>query len=111
MKNLIHKSVENEYEWTTNRKLYNQHRKRRLEHDKIKCARCPYNRVENWKGKHYGGTVLEGDESDITYPSWKLSTKNRKQWERKTYKIFKTESRMRGFVHVDIRWKSKKYVR
>jgi len=77
MKNLINVSENLEYSWTNNRCVYNIHRKLNLEHTgKIYCVYCQYNRNENRKSNHYGGW----DSEKIKYPSWKLSTSNKKQW-------------------------------
>lgn len=73
-----------DYRWTTNRSVYNKLRKYYLE-DKyaIHCAYCGYHKCENYTGKHYGGF----DVDNLKYPNWKLVTKNRKQWMKKTIKI------------------------
>lgn len=65
---------------TTNRTVYTRTRKHYLENKReIYCSLCPYHRIENMgRKKCYGGF-----DDDIRYPSWKLSTKNRKQWMKK----------------------------
>lgn len=63
----------NEYKFTTNRSVYNRARKAILDSNgEIYCSRCPYHRCENDDRKHYS--------PDGRKPSWKLATKNRKQW-------------------------------
>jgi hypothetical protein len=95
MKNLKHVSENNELAWTTNRKVYNQLYKRYLEHapDGISCSYCPYHRGENDRRDFYGTSYSTTEDSNIEKqmkrPSWKLATKNRKQWmdKPKSYKI------------------------
>lgn len=65
-----------EYEWTTNSGVYNKARKQQLANKHGICPYCRYNRGDNCGDKWYGGTETTG----IRYPSWKLATKNRKQW-------------------------------
>jgi hypothetical protein len=73
-----------EYKTTTNRSVYNKLRKRYLEGRYINCSYCKYHKGENITHNFYGGFV----GGKIKYPSWKLVTKNRKQWMDK--KINKT---------------------
>lgn len=72
-----------EMERTANSTVYRRYRKEYLEmKGKIYCSRCKYHRGEN-KKIHYGGFIEEGQElkdADINYPSWKLASKNPKQW-------------------------------
>ena len=87
----------NEYSTTINRNVYNRLRKEYLEHSgEIRCSYCKYHKNENKKGKWYGGfTDYSKPESEficinpekITYPSWKLVSKNKKQWMDKKLKI------------------------
>ena len=73
-----------EYNWTTNRSVYNKRRKLYLEGMyEIYCAHCGYHKCENYDGNHYGGF----DKDNLKYPSWKLVTKNRKQWMKKDIQI------------------------
>ena len=73
-----------EYDWTNNRSVYNRYHKFYLEVDaKIHCSFCPYHKGENYTGNPYGGF----GEKRLKYPSWKLATKNRKQWMKKGLKI------------------------
>ncbi len=72
------------YEFTTNRTHYNKLRKKRLaDSGEIHCNYCGYNRGENskidWYTIHPDGTGK--------HPSWKLVTKNRKQWMPKPWHI------------------------
>lgn len=74
---------ENTYDWTTNRAYYNKLRKAHLANcGDIHCSYCGYNRGENSKIKYYS---IDADGIPGRYPSWKLVTKNRKQWMEKPY--------------------------
>ena len=96
-------------EKTTNRKVFNYAYKEHLERTgKIRCSYCRYNKGENstqdWYGGHWNDKT--GDY-DIKYPSWKLVSKNRKQWMKKQSKIeYKTYVRYDGYVitRADIKW-------
>jgi hypothetical protein len=64
---------------TSNRCEFNRAYKSYLERKgKIHCSYCGYNRGENDSRKWYGTTLRLNDT--IRYPSWKLVSKNRKQW-------------------------------
>ena len=79
-----------EYWETTNRSLYSKLRKKKLAKSRngIRCSYCQYHRNENYEGKWYGGKEIDG-KKNVRFPSWKLATKNRKQWMSKprTYRI------------------------
>lgn len=95
------KNRKNDYDWTTNRNYYNKLRKHYLESvGEIRCSYCKYNKGENSTQNWYGG--FEGEL--IKYPSWKLVSKNRKQWmEKEGYKI--TESLgWRGQIVYEVIW-------
>ena len=65
--------TKDEYDWTTNRSVYNRTRKRILDNNReIHCDRCVYHRGDNDIRKNYS--------PDGRKPSWKLATKNRRQW-------------------------------
>ena len=68
---------------TTNRGEFNRAYKFYLEHKSggINCSRCPYHRGEN-RTKYYGGFI----HKSVTYPNWKMVSKNRKQWMKKPLK-------------------------
>lgn len=84
---------------TASRSEFNRAYKRNLEHEgKIRCDRCPYHRKENQDGKSYGG--FEGE--NITYPNWKLATKNGKQWMKKNLMCVKTMSKYTKKTYVEI---------
>jgi len=69
---------------TMSRKVYNIARKFWLEHDgQIYCSYCKYHRGENCTKKYYGGDTHFG----VRYPSWKLASKNKKQWMKKDISI------------------------
>lgn len=91
---------------TTNRSEFNRVYKRYLEHKKngIHCSRCPYHRVENIDHKWYGG-FIDDEKEKIRHPSWKLTTKNRKQWMKKCIKVSEeklTSNSKRTYI--DITW-------
>lgn len=70
---------------TDNRRVYSVYRKQLLESQRlIDCSRCPYHKVENYEGRYYGGRV--DGKHQITYPNWKLVSKNSKQWMDKPMK-------------------------
>jgi len=91
---------------TTNRGEFNRAYKRYLEHRKngIHCSYCKYHRNENQDHKWYGGFVDDEDEN-IRYPSWKLVSKNRKQWMKKDIRISEVKStRISKRKYIDITW-------
>jgi hypothetical protein len=91
-----------EYDWTNSRKAFNRLRKQKLEADGgIRCSHCAYNRGENSTQKWYGKySNYKGNFANARYPSWKLSTKNKKQWMPKgiDYKIIQKDSRFVDFT-------------
>jgi len=83
---------------TTNRGEFNCAYKRYLEHKgKIHCSYCKYHKGENKTTKWYGGF-----DEDITYPNWKLVSKNKKQWMKKPTKIKKEISRWNKKEYTEI---------
>lgn len=105
MKNLTTVPESNEWEWTTNLTVYNKLHKKR----NAKCAFCAWNcgcneKNSKWYGGHerYRGRVYANSDVSkretvipIRYPSWKLATKNKKQWMAKPKKYQIVESVMR----------------
>jgi hypothetical protein len=88
---------------TTNRGEFNRAYKAYLEHSgQIYCSYCKYHRGENSNKKYYGGYRRMNGHMKITYPSWKLVSKNRKQWMVKPMKI-EEDSRW-GKDYIDITW-------
>jgi hypothetical protein len=98
-----------EYNWTTNRPVYNKARKLHLDHQgKIRCSYCGYNRGENDTRRFYhlpkeDGYLHEIKAGNWNYdttrkPNWKLVSKNRKQWMKKRF-ILKT-----GPFAIEITW-------
>lgn len=74
---------------TDSRSEFNRAYKRYLEHSgKIRCDRCTYHHGENSTDKPYGTKRFSRDD-DMRYPSWKLVSKNKKQWMKKPIKIIK----------------------
>lgn len=72
-----------ELKTTTNSQVYKRARKQHLENTgKINCSYCSYHQGENDKSKWYGGWLTSGFRKSrgLTYPSWKLASKNPKQW-------------------------------
>jgi hypothetical protein len=80
---------------STNRGEFNRAYKHYLEKKgKIHCSYCPYHRHENSCGKkYYGGFVRTNGHIKMTYPNWKLVSKNPKQWMEKPIKVI-TEHRI-----------------
>jgi hypothetical protein len=85
----------NEYNSTINRYVYNRLRKEYVANKNGLCSFCKYHKNENQTGKWYGGfTDYSKPESEftcvqpdkITYPNWKLVSKNKKQWMNKKLK-------------------------
>ncbi len=120
MKNLITVSKKEELYWTTNKYVYNRIYKRYLDSTrKIHCARCRYHKGENQEGKWYGGLeryknsiyrYADGTPGEtyieIRYPSWKLVSKNKKQWlpKPKSYQIEEKVSRHTGNKYIEIKF-------
>lgn len=120
MKNLITVSKKEELYWTTSKYVYNKLYKRYLNNiGEIHCDRCPYHKCENYEKKWYGGyeryknsIVRYADGSlgetyiEITYPSWKLVSKNKKQWmhKPKSYQIKEEVSKHTGSKYIEIKF-------
>jgi len=70
---------------TTSRSEFNRAYKRYLESKgKIHCSYCGYHCNENSSEKHYGGYVEPLKYyNKINYPSWKMTHRNKKQWEKR----------------------------
>lgn len=78
-----------EYRTTLNRSVYNKCRKEYLyQHQNLNCTRCQYHRNDNYTGNSYGSY----NGGRIKYPSWKLVSKNKSQWQDNNLKI-KTSGR------------------
>lgn len=79
---------------TTNRTEFNRSYKEHLNRKgKIRCSYCKYHRGENFTGKWYGGYFNERkNDFNVCYPSWKLASKNRKQWMKKPMTIREEKS-------------------
>lgn len=86
---------------TTNRGEFNRAYKYYLEHSgQLRCSYCAYNRGENDTRKCYGGYVEDG----IRNPSWKLTSKNPKQWMDKGVLITTEEWGWRKAIYTTIKW-------
>lgn len=83
---------------TGSRYEYNRLRKKYLTNREIKCNWCGYHLGDNKEGKWYGGFL----DSYIRYPNWKLVSKNKKQWMKKSLKIDKKVSRWNKRSYIDI---------
>ena len=69
---------------TVNNSVYRKARKKFLEHNgKLKCSLCKYHLGDNSDYKYYGTTRSWTGNDKIRFPSWKLVSKNKKQWESK----------------------------
>ena len=77
-------------ETTTNRGEFNRVYKGYLAHkyNGISCSYCKYHRNENGAGrKYYYGHYRTNGHLNMTYPNWKLVSKQPKQWMKKPMKI------------------------
>lgn len=83
---------------TGSRYEYNRLRKEYLAKREIKCSWCGYHCGENKEGKWYGGFL----DSNIRYPNWKLVSKNKKQWMKKSLKTKEELSRWNNRSYIDI---------
>ncbi|MDA3780690.1 MAG: hypothetical protein PF487_10795 [Bacteroidales bacterium] len=93
-------------ESTTNRREFNRAYKNYLAHKKngIHCSYCKYHRGENKTTKWYGG-FTDDDKEKISYPNWKLVSKNRKQWMKKEIKLSEEKlTRISNKKYIDITW-------
>jgi len=90
---------------TDNRSVFNRAYKKYLESSKaeIYCSYCKYHRGENRKRKHYGG--FEDDKKGLTYPNWKLVSKNRKQWIDKPLRKTVENTRWNNLNYITFKWK------
>jgi hypothetical protein len=89
-------------ETTTNRKVFNRAYKEYVSGKNGDCPRCRYHKCENYEGKYYGGY---SDYNRITYPSWKLVSKNRKQWMKKPMNIEADYNNYRNEKYVRFKFK------
>lgn len=94
---------------TSNRKVFNRAYKQHLEkQSKIRCSYCKYHDSENSTSEWYGGRWNNDiDDYKIKHPSWKLVSKNRKQWMKKPIKfIYDTYVKNSGYIgsSIDINW-------
>jgi hypothetical protein len=68
---------------TDSNSVYNKIRKRYLEDTgELRCAWCPYHKNENYTGNFYWV-----HKKVTKYPSWKLVSKNPRQWMDKPIKM------------------------
>jgi hypothetical protein len=96
------KKKNDELKTTSNRSVYNKLRKRYLESTgKIRCSWCGYHKGENKITEFYGEVLYyqKNKKSRFKHPSWKLTSKARKQWQdKRVKKVF------------DNTWRGDKYV-
>ncbi len=95
-------------ETTTNRGEFNRAYKAHLEHQgNIHCGFCGYHRGENGEGKrYYDGYERANGNTKINYPNWKLVSKNRKQWMKKSIKFEYKESGYGNWkkTYITLKW-------
>ena len=98
---LISKTTTNRGEFNRAYKDYLAHRSR----NGISCSYCKYHRNENGAGrKYYIGHYRMNGHLNMTYPNWKLVSKNPKQWIKKPIKF---NTRYYGgyqHIYIDIIW-------
>lgn len=93
-----------EYENGINRSTYNKLRKKNLaEQCDIRCSYCGWNSGENSSDKWYGSRAHKSPKKEIRFPSWKLATKNRKQWQEKP-KSYRLEERANRWTNNPYIW-------
>ena len=100
----------NLYRWTADSRTYRMLRR----HDKTKCPYClPNGGCNTWgKKRSYDksiGVNRDGSikyETEFKYPSWKLSTKNRKQWMEKNLKkkISRYKTHFGESIYIELTW-------
>ena len=78
---------------TTNRYEYNRVRKEFIG----VCTFCGHHRGCNSMNKRYGKF---SSKSSMTYPNWKLVSKNKKQWEEKPLVLKETVRIDREYVEI-----------
>lgn len=83
---------------TTNSKVYNHTKKNYLYNYGV-CDYCHYHRGCN-KRNHYGGFT----HKSISYPNWKLVSKNHKQWMEKPLKKNIEITRWQKMEYVTFKW-------
>lgn len=88
---------------TTNRGEFNRAYKFHQEQlGKLRCSYCKYHRGENCKNKYYGSFDKFDDNKDIRHPSWKIVSKNRKQWMGKPDRILSGINNKERVVYITI---------
>jgi len=92
---------------TTNRSVYNKLYKKNLEQrGKIRCSWCGYHAGDNSTKKWYGSTGFWTNKPErMRYPSWKLVTKNKKQWMPKKIQYEEKTIRWNGKPYIEIYFK------
>ena len=99
----MHKNEIDDYNWTSNSSVYNKLRKLSLEQlGEIHCGYCPYHKGENNTNKWYGTNFNINSGKKMKYPSWKLVSKNRKQWMKKKLKTIQFKGRYFNNVEIII---------
>lgn len=103
MKNLINmyqnsvKNFETLLESTSDSKIYKRLRKEQT----CSCSYCDFHYNENFREKHY--STCKSIEH-LNYPSWKLVSKNKKQYMDKKTEVF--EDTKRTFTYYTVEWKN-----
>lgn len=93
-------------ETTTNRSVFNKAYKKYVSSKDGHCPLCKYNRGENYRGKHYGGYL--NDKKQIVHPNWKLVSKNKKQWMKKSMNVEIDRDNFRNEKYVRFKFKRNK---
>lgn len=103
--------MKTELKTTTNRSLFNKLYKEAY----ASCSYCPWhpckfgkhNDNDNWKGYDISSDFYYSTKK-TSYPSWKLTSKNTKQWMPKNIKIYEHINGYTEFVWY-VKNKTKKY--
>ncbi len=89
---------------TTNSNLYRKLYREYLNKKEGKCSMCTAHGGCNERNKWYGTTFNPKDDQHLRYPSWKLVSKNRKQWMKKPLKVKIKELKWRKTTYVELYW-------
>jgi hypothetical protein len=93
-------------ESTSNRKVFNNTHKIHLQRTgKIRCQYCHYHKGDNDTQNWYGGYWDDKTNGHIIkHPSWKLVSKNRKQWMKKPINFKHKKSQYNNRHYIEINW-------
>jgi hypothetical protein len=96
--------VYQELRQTTNSNLYKKLYREYLNKKEGKCSICTAHGGCNETNKWYGTNFSRKASQDIRYPSWKLVSKNRKQWMKKPLKIKTRELKLDKTTYFQLYW-------